>query len=226
MRKLLFAILIGVMLAPAALADDHTFDEQKVIFGMERQMCTVLRNLSAALGVNQHRIQDCRVIGHSADLPHKWIYGWKPHHSSDRYKTWFEITAIYYVDGDSKVIKTQTSQPKVVEGEGWSNIYEAGDVPIDQEVNVTMELQEENSSSYDVGVSFSITNRTSAKVSGGVPGVGDAEVSTETEVTAGSTFGLNSSESSAKTENLQRNHDNPYTGQYEISCDGRQGSLH
>ena len=169
MRKALLAIFLLAMLVPPALADDHTYDEQEVVFKIERNICTVLRIISHSLGVPANRIQDCRAEGHSAELPHKWIWGWRPHRHSDRYKSHYTVTAIYYVDGDSKVVNTQISEPQVIDGEGWSNLYEAGAIPIDQEVNVTMELQEENSSSYDIGVSFSITNRTSAKVSGGFP---------------------------------------------------------
>ena len=200
MRKVMLLVLLSLLLAPMTLSQaDGGYDEQEVVFKIERNICTVLRVISHALGVPANRIQDCRAVGHSADLPHEWIWGWRPGRHSDRYKSHYTVTNIYYVDGASTVLSVQTSEPQVVEGEGWSNIYEAGLTPIDQEVTVTMELQEQKSSSYDVGVSFSITNRTSVKVSGGVPG-GEAEASTETEISASSSFGLNESSEKSTTE--------------------------
>ena len=183
------AISYCLVLALQTRADNAGYNEQDTLFRQESEIVNCLVPVFHTLGVPNNRIGTPIPTDHTADLPHGW-YVYHDRHDH-RKSTKVTFTAIYYVDGQS-VSGTSVTSDKPVDDRGWSSLYTTDDTAIVQQVDDEMTLVETSSDSYTADVSFSITNRTSVSVSGGVAGVGEASAENETTVSASSSFGLNS----------------------------------
>ena len=168
------------------------YNEQETIFYQEQKIASLMAPILDRIGVPDLPWWKPHADGRSADLPHRWDWN---HAHDEKHKSYIVISDIFYNDGDSKVLHTETSQPKVIRGQGWSRLFDTGEQPFDDTVTVSMDLQTTKSSSYSADVSFSITNRAKVTAKDGT-----VEVSDEVDTTTTSSFGLNNSSAQTKTE--------------------------
>ena len=170
------------------------FSEQKVLFEFEEDFCRRIRPVMVTLGC--HHLWDApRRQGRNPALPHWWELGARkkkgkwPH----AYKTRITFQGIDYVDGDPEPGKQQIFDLED-KGRGFLREYDPSrGNAIDEEVEETIELEEETWSTYTVDASFEITNRTTikaeAKVEAG-PASATASAENETITTAKTSFGM------------------------------------
>ena len=181
-----------ILLTPPVEAQDEGYNEQETIFYLEQKIASYMAPILDRIGVPDLPWWKPHADGRSADLPHRWDWN---HAHDEKHKSYIVITNIYYDDGDSKVLHTETSEPKVIRGQGWSRLFDTGDQPFDDSVTVSMDLETTKSSAYSANVSFSITNRAKVAVKDG-----GVEASDEVDTTTTSSFGLNNSSAQTKTE--------------------------
>ena len=175
-----------------ATAMSDGYNEQETIFYQEQKIASLMAPILDRIGVPDLPWWKPHADGRSADLPHRWDWN---HAHDEKHKSYIVISDIFYNDGDSKVLHTETSKPKVIKGQEWSRLFITGDQPFDDTVTVSMDLQTTKSSSYSADVSFSITNRAKVAVKDG-----GVEASDEVDTTTSSSFGLNNSSAQTKTE--------------------------
>ena len=180
------------------MAQSEGYNEQETIFRYEKAFLSTIKPILWMLGGDYLFSDGPQPIDHSAELPHPWRLGAK-HHGDKRHRTDVTFQEIYYTDGSSEVLGIVTSEPIVQPGEGWSNFYENNsDAEIEQDITISMELEQTQESSYSAEVSFSITNRVEVKV--GDSATTGAEGTASSETTASSSFGLNESKGTTKVE--------------------------
>ena len=191
---LLCAMLVMALVMAAAVQahDSGGYNEQETIFYLEQKVTSLMAPILDRIGVPDLPWWKPHATGRSADLPHRWDWN---HAGDEKHRNYITISAIFYDDGDSKVLHTETSDPKTIKGQGWSRLFITGDQAFDDTVTVSMDLETTKSSSYSADVSFSITNRTTVEVN-----EGEVKASDEVETTASSSFGLNNSKAETTTE--------------------------
>ena len=171
---------------------DGGYNEQETIFYLEQKVTSLMAPILDRIGVPDLPWWKPHAVGRSADLPHRWDWN---HAGDEKHRNYITISAIFYDDGESKVLHTETSDPKTIKGQGWSRLFDTGDQAFDDTVTVSMDLETTKSSSYSADVSFSITNRTTVEVD-----EGEVKASDEVDTTATSSFGLNNSSAETTTE--------------------------
>ena len=186
MRKL--CILIVLLLLPCVgLVQAKPYSEEATLYKYEKEygkrVLPVLRKLGAGrLFSKPYR------KGRDAALPHSWELGGKSGDSDWRKKTHIVFEGIDY-SGGTQVEGVSQNYDLPDEGRGWSQIYRAGAIPIDQVVNESITLNESVQESYTAEASFEVTNRTSVKAEASLGDIAGASAESETTTTAKASFG-------------------------------------
>ena len=169
----------------------HPFSEQAVLHTWEKKFCQMAVPFLAALGARRLHAGQMGRTTREAELPHTWAIGWRGGHSDHRQKTRITFDGIDYSDGDEDEGKS-IIYDLPDERRGWSEVYRPRAIPIDREIEKSIEMHEEQWNEYSASASFEVTNRTTAKAEASVGDVASASVESETTTTAKAEFGMDS----------------------------------
>ena len=166
----------------------QTYDESQFIYHLEQEFSKRIKPALYRLG--GERINGPKFLSRSDKLPHQILMGWKNKDRRHKFKTLLSFESFGYSGGKTTEGKPTIYEKATLDG-GWERTIKAdlnGD-GVEQEINESHKVINEESEAWNVNAKFEVTNRTSIKAEASFGDIAGASAESETTTTASSEFG-------------------------------------